>query len=311
MADKDPAAASFARAICEMNGDALAPCARSRAITAIIGTIGLALAGSRHALAGQLIAAFAPGPGPSTMLGGDRNVAMMDAAFLNASTAHMPIEETAMPADVDRDAAPLVTAVLSLGEAREVDGRRLIEAVCAGLMVVEGLNAARGDPRAAAVAAAGACARMLEFNADRISSALRLAAALRPSAPPPSEPLLLSLRAAEAARDGLLAASLVACGMMSGDALPDIRPGGSAPVPAQGALPSSLFDWFEHITAQALPSGSVAILFERLETINSASNLGAISRLMRTGAGPSATASAFSRVDLAVADHLVETQWVP
>ncbi|MGI6855134.1 MmgE/PrpD family protein [Mesorhizobium sp. 1B3] len=295
---------SIVQAICETDHAWLTEDARSGATAVIIGTLGLALAGSSCPLAGEIIAAISPRTGPSTIFGGDRGVAAIDAAYLNAVAARTPTESEETIAWLDRSAVPMVTALLSLGEARQTDGGRLVEAVCAGLLALDRLVAA-----SEAVAVAGGCARMLNLDADRVANALKLAAALQPSCPVAPNPVLVSLRAGEAARAGLLAASLAAGDVISDLALADVLPGSRVPVPPPS--PSSLFGWFEHVTACVLPADNVAILFERLETIDAAANLADIGRLLQTGAKTPSPGSVFSRVDLAVADYLVETQWVP
>lgn len=295
--------------------------ARSRAVVAIIDTIGRGLAGSRQPLAQRLAQAIAPAPGAAAILGGKARAGALDAAFMNAVAAQAFQADEGAVVPSGHCAVPLVAALLALGEDKHSTGAAFVESVAVGLSITSSLSADADirdgganafHPCVVAVATAGACARMLGLDEKQTANALILTASQHAAESARAEPLL----AGATARSGLLGALLAAQNVQGSADLPEalakIGADGLSDPHSEGDIsPGSMFDQFEARAEHSLPPGTVAILFERLETIGSAPDLADVGRLMMMPGSRSGSTEEFSRVDLAVSDHLVETQWVP
>ena len=295
---------------------------RALAVDMLIETIGRSLAGSRDPFVDKAMRALAPAAGPSSILGGERCVAALDAAFANAAAAFIFPGDASSQAAAVSQAAPLIAALLALGEARQETGAKLIDALRAGLSLTARLQAAdvqgKGDTpcpaQVAALSTAGACALMMGLDDARTARALALAVSQQPDIRPSRGGTAAALQFGNAARNGLLGALLAAEGVECATALPgnmaDARPGDAIEPELPQISPDLQFERFEAHAATALPSDNIAILFERLETIDAVPNLAQLGRMLRTGR-PVQTSASFSRIDLAMDETLVETQWVP
>lgn len=300
--------------------------ARTAAVAAIIETIGTMLAGSCETASAKLVRALMPADGPSSLLGGKRCVAALDAAFVNAAAAYgLSSDASSRTGAAESHAAPLVAALLALGEARQETGAKLVDALHGGFSLARSLKVTEGakshrrlscPAQAAALATACGCALMLDLDETRMAEALALAVSLQADARLSGEgATLVALHFGSAARNGLLAALLAAEGFDCDAQLPEGLAGHFSDGSAIGeASPRNsadqLFNDFEVQAARALPGENIAILFERLETIESATNLALIGRMLRTADAVRAPDS-FSRIDITSDQTAIETQWVP
>ncbi len=191
--------------------------------TAIQDVIGVALAGSREApskIVSQL-AREERASGEATLFGqGFKSSAMM-AAFANGTAAHTLDFDNGV-ALMGQPTAGLTPAVFSLSETLGVHGRDLLTAYVAGFEVTTRLGRAMPEFSSkggwhttgvlGSLGAAVACAKLLRLSADKIRTALGIAASMASGIVWNFGTMTKPLHAGLASRNGVLAAKLAQSG---------------------------------------------------------------------------------------------------
>ena len=194
----------------------------------VLDTIGVALAGSREesarAVAGWL--REQGGRPEAVVLGCALRLPAADAALANGTAAHaLDFDDVSLPMR-GHPSAPLLPAVLALGEAAGTSGRDLLVAFVLGFEVEAKLGRAIGGPHYAlgwhatstlgTLGAAAACARLLRLDTGRTQMALGIAASLASGLQQNFGSMTKPLHAGWAARSGVVAAHLAARGFSAG-----------------------------------------------------------------------------------------------
>ena len=195
---------------------------------AALDTLGVALAGSREVSA-RAVADWLRDQGgrpEAAVLGRTLRLTAADAALANGTAAHaLDFDDVSLPMR-GHPSAPLLPAVLAVGEAAGSSGRDLLEAFVLGVEVEAKLGRAIGGPHYAlgwhatstlgTLGAAAACARLLRLDAGRTRMALGIAASLAAGLQQNFGSMTKPLHAGWAARSGVVAAQLAARGFSAG-----------------------------------------------------------------------------------------------
>ena len=190
--------------------------------TAVLDCLGVALAGSKEASAKicAQIARQEGAGGESTLFGQGFKSSALNAAFANGTAAH------ALDYDhgfilMGQPAAPIIPAVLALGESLGASGRQLLEAYVAGFEVTAKMALSLRDssqdgwhaPGTLGSFGAGvACAKLLRLNASEVEMALGITASMASGVVSNFGTMTKPLHVAMAARNGVLAAKLAQSG---------------------------------------------------------------------------------------------------
>ncbi len=214
----------------------------------VLDWLAVAIAGSRSHLADLLVAqARAEGGHPiATLVGRQPRAAPLQVALVNGAASHVLDYDDVNTVMHGHPSAPILPALLALGQQRRSSGRELITSFVAGYefacRVGQALSAGHYDRgfhatgTVGALGAAAACAHLLGLNLERtahaIGAAATQAAGLRAMFGTECKPLHAGL----AAQNGLRAAQLAAAGILARvDAL-ECRVGfGAAMAPAFNA----------------------------------------------------------------------------
>ncbi|HLL10098.1 MAG TPA: MmgE/PrpD family protein [Rubrivivax sp.] len=192
--------------------------------------IGCLVAGSRDVATQAVAAPLLQTRGPCTVVGRADGLPAPWAALVNGTAAHaLDFDDNYTPG-MAHSSAVLVPAVLAVGEQRGVSGAALLDAFLAGLEVMAGVGFAvnpihrqRGwhaTSTVGAVAAAGACARIMRLDAGRTAHALAIATSLAGGSMQQFGTMTKPLHAGLAAQAGVLAAQWAEAGLTgSPDAL--------------------------------------------------------------------------------------------
>ncbi len=170
-----------------------------------------------------MIEALSPffGQPQATLIGKKRKVDLINAALINGTASHH-LDYDDMSAGMGHPGSPIIPAALAMGEYREVNGKKLIEAIVAGVEAggrigdsVMPEHYAVGWHRTATLGSFGACvaaAKIIGLSVDKIVASLGIAgtqaAGLRESFGTMCKPL----HAGKAASNGILAAVLAESG---------------------------------------------------------------------------------------------------
>jgi len=149
-----------------------------------------------------------------------------DAALANGTAAHaLDFDDVSLPMR-GHPSAPLLPAVLALGEASGSSGLGILTAFVLGFEVEAKLGRAIGGPHYAlgwhatstlgTLGAAAACARLLRLDAGRTQMALGIAASLASGLQQNFGSMTKPLHAGWAARSGVVAAQFAARGFSAG-----------------------------------------------------------------------------------------------
>lgn len=190
------------------------------------------LAGAREPVSGIVVRHLARygGVGQATVVGHDRTLAPLDAAYANATAAHA-LDFELMWYPPTHPTSPVLPAILALAETRPVSGQQLIEALVAGFEVQGRLHLAafasvdrwlRGLHFPGLVGpfgSAAACARLLALDVHRLQMAFGIAGSRVAGLMANTGTMAKSSHPAGAARGGLESALLAAEGYT---AAPDI-----------------------------------------------------------------------------------------
>jgi 2-methylcitrate dehydratase PrpD len=193
----------------------------------ILDWLGVTLAGSHDPLVGMLVEEVEDqgGNAQAGIIGWDRRASMSQAALVNGAAGHALDFDDVLRAFMGHPTAPVLPALLALAERRGATGRDIIQAFAAGVetearigrMMTES-HYARGFHSTATlgtIGAAVACGRLLGFDADRMATAMGIAATQSAGLKSMFGTMCKPLHAGKAAQNGLLAASLAARGFTS------------------------------------------------------------------------------------------------
>ena len=185
--------------------------------------IGCMVAGSRDVATQAVAAPLLQTSGPCTVVGLVNGLPAPWAALVNGTAAHaLDFDDNYAPG-MAHSSAVLVPAILAVGEQRGTSGAALLDAFLAGLEVMAGVGFAvnpihrqRGwhaTSTVGAVAAAGACARIMRLDAERTAHALAIATSLAGGSMQQFGTMTKPLHAGLAAQAGVLAAQWAEAGL--------------------------------------------------------------------------------------------------
>lgn len=200
---------------------------REAARRCVLDWVGVALAGSPDPLIGILIGAAQDegGNGVCSLVGHREKVSPMQAAMINGAAGHVLDYDDVNTGMTGHPTAAVLPAVLALAEARNASGAEIIAAFVAGYetaarvgqLVAPG-HYARGYHNTCSVgvvAAAAACARLLQLDLDAASRALGIAATQASGLKSQFGTQCKPFHAGVAGHNGMRAALLAARGMES------------------------------------------------------------------------------------------------
>ncbi|OZI37153.1 2-methylcitrate dehydratase [Bordetella genomosp. 10] len=183
-----PISLAFARNILAFSRRQLPEAAFVRARSAIIDTIGVTLAGSRHDGSAILRSVIEPtaAQGKSRVLGTDLRLNSLDAALLNGQAAHMLDYDDSNSYLHGHPSVAILPAALAVADEHGIDGQTLLQAYITGFEAVARLGSTVGRRQYThgwhptttigifgAVAAAGV---LLALNEAQLATALGIAA---------------------------------------------------------------------------------------------------------------------------------------
>ena len=216
--------------------------AHVRALTALIDTVGVALAGSIEPAAQIVRRTFGPNPGtpgpwhqgslaPSSVWGSSLRLSPPDAALANGTAAHALDYDDMCFVSLAHPSAPLVPAIVAVAEWMGATGRAVLGAYVVGFEIQARLGCLM-NPRhyqrgwhctstLGALSAAAGSARVLGLDRAATAHALAIAASSASGLKENFGTMVKPLHAGLAARDGVLAAILAKGGMTSSAAALD------------------------------------------------------------------------------------------
>lgn len=198
----------------------LTPGARAATRTAIIDTIGVMLAGSTQPCVQILLdtpGIAAPG-GPCSVFGTSRNASALDAALVNGTASHaLDYDDFSQPMG-GHQSVPLVAPLLAMAEAHKLSGDALMTAYVIGIeteiRIARAVNFHHYDKGWHPTATVGifgtvaALGHLLKLDADRIATALAIAASLAAGLKANFGTMVKPLHVGHTCRNGLLAVLL-------------------------------------------------------------------------------------------------------
>ena len=191
---------------------------------AILDTVGVSLAASRDHGVGILMETLTGrmGKGVASVIGRDFQTDSLSAALLNGVLAHALDFDDVNDSCMGHPSAPLVPAVLALGQELNASGDRVLEAFLIGFELECKLGLAIGNAHYAkgwhatattgTMAAAAACAKLLGLDRDKIGMALGIAASSSAGMRINFGTMTKPFHVGQAARAGLMAALLASNG---------------------------------------------------------------------------------------------------
>ena len=191
---------------------------------AILDTIGVSLAGARDeavAIVSETLAGRGGNP-TATVIGRDQRADALSAAQINGVMAHALDYDDVNDSCMGHPSAPLVPAVLALGEELGASGAQVLEAFLIGFELECKLGLAIGNAHYAkgwhatattgTMGAAAACAKLLGLDPDRIGMALGVAASSSAGMRINFGTMTKPFHVGQAARAGLMSALLASNG---------------------------------------------------------------------------------------------------
>jgi 2-methylcitrate dehydratase PrpD len=238
----------ISRFVVETNYEHIPSSALQTAKRAVLDCLGVALAGSKEESA-KICAEMAreeAAKEAATVIGQRFRSSALQAAFVNGVAAHALDFDHSFTL-MGQPTAPIIPALLSLGESVGATGREILEAYVAGFEVtaklVYALRESAQDGWHApgtlgSIGAAAACARLLKLDGARVEMALGMAASMAGGVVCNFGTMSKPLHVGLGARNGVLAAQLARSGFTAN--------------PAAIEAPNGLFAVFYHVS----PSGS-------------------------------------------------------
>ena len=202
--------------------------ARARAGTAVMDTVGVALAGTGEPAARIVRDAITrAGEAPCSVWGSAARASVPDAAFANGTAAHALDYDDMCFVSLAHPSAPLVPAVMAAGERAGASGRAVLDAYVVGFEIQARLGRLM-NPRhyqrgwhctstLGTISAAAGASRLLGLDAATTAHALAIAASSAAGLKENFGTMVKPLHAGLAARDGVTAA-LLAKGGLTGSA---------------------------------------------------------------------------------------------
>lgn len=215
----------LAEFVASAQGEAIPAEARLRAKRAILDTVGVMLAGSGEDSARIVAAGVAQGGGrpEGSVAGHSGRAPAAEAALANGVSAHALDYDDVSVSMRGHPSAPLVPALLALGEREGSRGRDVLDAYVVGFEVQARLGRAVGAAHYAlgwhatstlgTLGAAAAAARLLRLDHNGARAALGIAASLASGIQQNFGTMTKPLHAGWAARNGVVAASWAAAGL--------------------------------------------------------------------------------------------------
>ena len=191
---------------------------------AILDTLGVSLAAAKDEAVAILAETLAgrEGSPTATVIGRSRRTDSLSAALINGVLAHALDFDDVNDSCMGHPSAPLVPAVLALGEELGASGARVLEAFLIGFELECKLGLAIGNAHYAkgwhatattgTMAAAAACAKLLGLDRERIGMALGIAASSSAGMRINFGTMTKPFHVGQAARGGLMAALLASNG---------------------------------------------------------------------------------------------------
>jgi 2-methylcitrate dehydratase PrpD len=191
---------------------------------AILDTVGVSLAAAKDEAVAILAETLAGREGNSaaTVIGRSHRTDALSAALINGVLAHALDFDDVNDSCMGHPSAPLVPAVLALGEELGASGAQVLEAFLIGFELECKLGLAIGNAHYAkgwhatattgAMAAAAACAKLLGLDRERIGMALGIAASSSAGMRINFGTMTKPFHVGQAARGGLMAALLASNG---------------------------------------------------------------------------------------------------
>ncbi len=204
--------------------EGLPPDVVQKAKTAVLDWLGVALAGAREPAVDMLARVVGPegGAGRATVIGREGRAGILTAALLNGVGSHLLDYDDGLLDGPGHPSVTILPALMALAEGRGYSGKALLAAYVAGIQVFFAIKAANMPEHAAEgwhstgtvghLAAAAACARLLELGPEQTVAALGTAATQSAGLKNVFGTMCKSLNAGKAATDGLLSALLAAEG---------------------------------------------------------------------------------------------------
>lgn len=196
---------------------------RREAQRAIADCLGGGLAGAVDEVTGIAAATLGQARGDCTLWGRADRASVDDAALINGCAAHAHALDDTHESMRGHPSAPIVPAIVALGELLGSDGGALLTAYVAGVEVAGRLGRSVNDRHSqlgwhttctlGAVGAAAACSSLLGLDAERARHALGIASSMAGGLRVNFGTMTKALHAGLAARHGVLAARLAAGGM--------------------------------------------------------------------------------------------------
>ncbi len=230
MSANETVAQTLAGCLATIVFEGLSETAKQVATASIIDTIGAMLLGASGPVNAALQAALADDlvDGPAFVFGRGSRAGVLDAALINATSAHANDYDDMACSMGGRPSAPLVPVVLALGEALGASGALVIEAYVVGFeaecrigRVVNPHHYERGwhpTSTLGVFGAAAAAARLLRLDRDRSVTALTLAASMASGLKANFGTMAKPLQVGQCARNGLMAAKLANAGFTANPA---------------------------------------------------------------------------------------------
>jgi 2-methylcitrate dehydratase PrpD len=242
------ATARISRFVAETRYENIPPIALQTAQTAVLDCLGVALAGSKEETADicARIARQEAAKEEATVIGQRFRSSALHAAFANGTAAHALDFDHSFTM-MGQPTAPIIPAVISLGEALGASGREILEAYVVGFEVtaklVYALRAStqdgwHGPGTLGSIGAAAACAKLLKLDPVQIQMALGITASMAGGVVCNFGTMTKPLHVGLGARNGVLAAQLAQSGFTANATAIEARNG--------------LFDVFYRVT----PSGN-------------------------------------------------------
>lgn len=204
--------------------DQMTPKATALARTAIIDTLGVALAGAAEPCVTALLRSpgIADAPGPCVVFGTERKTSALDAAFVNGTASHaLDYDDFSQPFG-GHQSVPLVAPLFALAEQRHLSGEQLIRAYVVGveteIRLARAVNFHHYDkgwhPTATlgVFGAAAATGYLIGLDQSKLTVALAVAASLASGIKANFGTMVKPLHIGQCGRNGLMAALLAESG---------------------------------------------------------------------------------------------------
>ncbi|MGB3069997.1 MAG: MmgE/PrpD family protein [Ottowia sp.] len=214
---------ALATFVAGLHPDDIPPAAREQARRAMADCLGSALAGVDEDVARIATAVHSRPDGICTLWGSTRHADVGEAALINGCAAHAHSLDDTHESMRGHPSAPLVPAVLALGEMVNASGEDLLTAYVAGVEVAGRLGRGVNDRHSqlgwhttstlGTVGAAAACAWLLRLDGVQTTRALALAASMAGGLRANFGTMAKALQVGLSAQRGVQAARLAAAGM--------------------------------------------------------------------------------------------------